>query len=207
MRLLGVIEHLQESANLFVEFADFTEVGGEGFTGDGVVVQVGRYRDLGGIVRGASGPWAMRIIGGEDDEPGLSGIASDEGSGLGKIVGSVDVLIRKGGSRADVRFVLQGHAVAGALQVGEEAFGAVIDARVVWIGAAADGVETGVERVSCGRARGCRVEHAAQVHGLGAQFVEVWGFDIGTAFVSKVTPAEIIGDDDHEVGSGLGGNG
>ena len=115
LRLLSVIEHLQESANLFVEFADFTEVGGEGFTGDGVVVQVGRYRDLGGIVRGASGPWAMRIIGGEDDEPGLSGIASDEGSGLGKIVGSVDVLIRKGGSRADVRFVLQGHAVAGGL--------------------------------------------------------------------------------------------
>lgn len=135
---------------MFVEFADFTEVGGEGFTGDGVVVQVGRYRDLGGIVRWASGPWAMRIIGGEDDEPGLSGIASDEGSGLGKIVGSVDVLIRKGGSRTDVRFILQGHAITGALQVGEEAFGAVIDARVVGIGTAADGVETSVERVSCG---------------------------------------------------------
>ena len=149
----------------------------------------------------------MRIIGGEDDEPGLSGIASDEGSGLGKIVGSVDVLIRKGGSRADVRFVLQGDAIACVLQVGEEAFGAVIDACVVGIGAAADGVKAGVERVSCGRARGCRVEHAAQVHGLGAQLVEVRGFDIGTTFVSEVAPAEIIGDDDHEVWSGFGGNG
>ena len=150
LRLLGVIEHLHEGADLFVEFADFTEVGGEGFAGDGVVVQVGRHRDLGGIVRGASGPWAMRIIGGEDDEPRLCGVTSDEGSGRGQIVGAVDVLIRKGGRRTDVSFVLQGHAITGALQVGEEAFGAVIDACVVGIGTAADGVETSVERVSCG---------------------------------------------------------
>ena len=202
--MLGVFEEFQEFAELFVETTDLREVGGEVGAGFGVVVHVGRHGDLGGIVEflRAAIPRRMRIVGGEDEKPGLVCIACEEGLRRREVIGSVDVLVGEGFLWPNVLLVLQGGTVAQAVQVREEALRTCIDAGVVRVGAAADGVETGVKRVPQGRAGGGGGKHAVEVHALGLETIHVRRLHVGMTQRADVAPAHVIGDDDEEVGRG-----
>jgi hypothetical protein len=41
------------------------------------------------------------------------------------------------------------------------------------------------------------------MHGLTTQLIEVRRFDIGTAFITEITSAEVIGDDDEKIRLGF----
>ena len=202
--LLGLFEELQEFADLLIETTDLGEVSGETGAGFGVVVHVGWRGDLGRIVEvlGTAGPGRVRIIGGEDEEPGLGGIARHEGLRRRKVVGSIDVLVGEGFLWPNVLLVLQSSTIAHAVQMGEKALGAFIDAGMVRVSAAANGVETGIERVPQGRAGGGGGKHAVEVHALGFETIHVGRLHVRMTQRPDVAPAHVIGNDDEEVGLG-----
>ena len=77
----------------------------------------------------------MGIVGSKHEKPGLLRVMPDKSLGLRQIVRPLDALERETLGRADMRLVLQSHPVPVPFQVGKEALCAVINPRVIGIGA------------------------------------------------------------------------
>jgi len=68
----------------------------------------------------------------------------------------------------------------------EQALCSIIDARVIRKRAAANRIESGVERVSRRRTRRCGVKHLSQMHRLGTKLVEIRRFYIRISFIAEI---------------------
>ena len=112
------VEGREARADLSVECSDLREIPGEVPPRDGVVVQVRRHGDSGGIVlfARAAGVGAVRVVRGEHEQPWLGGIAPEEAAaGLGVVRALAEMLEGKGALGRHVSLAQQGGAVAGPI--------------------------------------------------------------------------------------------
>ena len=112
-----------------------------------------------------------------------------------------EILEREGLDRRDMPFALQGDAVAGLLEVCGQRPDAVVEPRMVGVGARADGIKPREQAVACRGAHGRRLEEPLETNALRGQMVDVGRDGVGASVAPQVVMAAVVGDDEHDVGA------
>jgi len=151
IRQFVVIKNFHQCANLGIERGDFRIIGGQQFTGYGVVVQIRRHGQFGGIVEsfGPASPRAVRIVRREYRQPRLCFVTVHKlGERSEVVLVAADGFKRKRLRRPDVRLRLEADAIAQSLEIGEHALRPVIDTGVVRIRPGTNTIQSGVKSVA-----------------------------------------------------------
>ncbi len=200
-------DEVHRLADLGIKVGDFGEIAAHPVACFRGVDEVGwKLHFVGRIAGGiALVPRGVGFIGAEEEAEWFlfGGLFFDEGADLIEfgILAAGDLLPIEDLSGRDVGFSALGDSVAEAGEVLDDAFCFGSDEGVVWVGAAQDGREAGVDVVPGGGTHRGGLETAGEAHPLGGEFVDVGGVGLST-IATEVAESAVVCDDEDDVGFG-----